>query len=122
MRGGLQLGPPGRWWDDKSFAKTIGLRKDQQQKMDVVFNANKSAILENYRSLMREEAKLEASTREPQLDRAKIFAGIDAVNQARAGLEKANAQMLLQIRQEMDAEQIAKMDKFREKPAEETAN
>ena len=117
MRGGLQLGPPGRWWDDKGFAKSIGLRKDQQKKMDLIFNANKSAILENYNSLMREESKLDAATREPQLDKAKIFAGIDAVNQARAGLEKANAQMLIQVRQEMEREQVVRMDKFRDPPS-----
>ena len=122
MRGGLQLGPPGRWWDDKSFAKAIGLRKDQQKKMDSVFNANKSAILETYRSLVREESKLEAATREPQLDKSKIFAGIDAVNQARAAAEKAKAQMLLQIRQEMDVDQVGRMEKFREKPPEDPGN
>src|SRR6516225_795456 len=24
MHGGLQVGPPGRWWDDKKFAESIG--------------------------------------------------------------------------------------------------
>jgi Spy/CpxP family protein refolding chaperone len=116
MRGGLQLGPPGRWWDDRQFAQSIGLRKDQQKRMDAIFNANKSAILENYNSLLREESRLSAATREPQLDKARIFAAIDSVNQARAGLEKANAQMLLQVRQEMDPEQIARLEKFRDLP------
>jgi hypothetical protein len=119
MRGGLQLGPPGRWWDDKGFAKSLGLRKDQQQKMDSVFNANKGAILENYRALQQQEARLEATTKEPKLDEQKIFAAIDAVNQARSALEKANAHMLLMVRQEMDADQVNRMEKFREKPPEE---
>jgi Spy/CpxP family protein refolding chaperone len=121
-RGGLQLGPPGRWWDDKEFSKTVGLRKDQQKKMDQVFNANKSAIVENYKSLQREESKLETLTKEPQPDRARIFSQIDAVNQARSSLEKANAQMLLQIRQQMDSDQINRMDRFREKPPDEAEN
>jgi Spy/CpxP family protein refolding chaperone len=119
MRGGLQLGPPGRWWDDKNFVKSIGLRMDQQKKMDAIFNANKSAILENYKSLQREESRLEALTREPQPDKARIFASIDAVNMARASVEKAYAQMQLQVRQEMDSDQIAKMDKFRDPPPAE---
>jgi Spy/CpxP family protein refolding chaperone len=119
MRGGLQLGPPGRWWDDRNFAMSIGLSKNQQQKMDAVFNANKGAILDSYRALQKEESKLEAATREQQPDRSRIFAAIDSVNQARASLEKANAQMLLQVRQQMDAGQIARMDKFREPPPSE---
>jgi Spy/CpxP family protein refolding chaperone len=119
MRGGLQLGPPGRWWDDRSFAKTLGLRKDQQKKMDAVFNSSKGSILENYRSLQKAESRLEKVTKEVPLDEARIFAGIDAVAQARAALEKSNAHMLLMVRQEMDPEQISTMDKFRDRPSEE---
>ena len=119
MRGGLQLGPPGRWWDDKGFAKSLGLRKEQQKKMDSVFDANKGAILESYKALQKQESNLEAVSREPKLDEGRIFAAIDAVNQARSALEKANAHMLLMVRQEMDAEQVARMEKFRDKPAAE---
>jgi hypothetical protein len=38
MRGGLQLGPPGRWWDDKHFAKTLHLRPEQKKRMDDLFD------------------------------------------------------------------------------------
>lgn len=120
MRGGLQLGPPGRWWDDKSFARSLNLRKDQQKRMDAIFNANKSAILESYKTLQGQESRLEAATREPKLDEARIFAAIDGVNQARSALEKANAHMLLQVRGEMDQDQVQMMDKFREKSADDT--
>ena len=119
MRGGLQLGPPGRWWDDKSFAKSLGLSKEQQKKMDAVFNSSKSSLLENYKALQREESKLEKATREARPDEARIFAGIDAVAQARAALEKANAHMLLLVRQEMDVDQIARMEKFREQASDD---
>jgi hypothetical protein len=119
MRGGLQLGPPGRWWDDKTFAKTLGLSKDQQKRMDTVFNANKGPILESYKTLQKEESNLQKLTREKKLDEAKIFAGIDSVAQARAALEKANAHMLLLVRQEMDEEQNARMERFQEAPVEE---
>ena len=115
----MQLGPPGRWWDDKGFAKTLGLSKDQQKKMDAVFNANKGSILESYKALEKEESRLQAVAREKKLDEAKIFAGIDSVAQARAGLEKANAHMLLLIRQEMDADQNARMDKYRDQASDE---
>lgn len=114
MRGGLQLGPPGRFWDDKGFARNLNLRKDQQKRMDVIFDANRSALVENYRTLQVEENRLERITKERPLDEARVFAGIDAVVQARGTLEKANAHMLLQIRHEMDPEQVTRMDKSRE--------
>src|ERR1700743_1913870 len=48
MRGGLQLGPPGRWWDDKHFAKDLKLRPDQQRRMDSIFEQNRPALLKRY--------------------------------------------------------------------------
>ena len=84
--------------------------------MDAVFNVNKGAILDSYKALKKEESKLEAVTKETRPDEAKIYAGIEAVAQARAALEKVNTHMLLQIRQEMDADQIARMEKFRAQP------
>jgi Spy/CpxP family protein refolding chaperone len=109
----------GRWWDDKSVARTLGLSKDQQKKMDGVFAANRAQLLESYNALQREQSNLEALNKEKKPDEAKIFASIDAVAQARAALAKANAHMLLQVRQEMDAEQNARMQKLREQSGED---
>ena len=50
MRGGLQLGPPGRWWDDKAFATSVGLNSDQQHRMDDVFGANKGNLVKLYKT------------------------------------------------------------------------
>ncbi len=50
-RNALQIGPTGRWWDDKSVARTVGLRGEQQKKMDGIFDANKSAIVASYKTL-----------------------------------------------------------------------
>jgi Spy/CpxP family protein refolding chaperone len=107
-----QFGPVGRWWDNKSVVQTIGLRSDQQKKMDVVFNANKPAILNSYKTLLKEQANLDALSKKPQVDQASMFAAIDAVSQARASLQKATTQMLLQVRQLMDPDQIAKLEKL----------
>jgi Spy/CpxP family protein refolding chaperone len=116
------LGPPGRWWDDRNFAMSIGLTKDQQHKMDAIFNKSKPALLDKYNSLQMEQSKLEALMNLPQPDKQRLFTQIDAVNQARAALEKVNTQMLLQIRQQMQPEQVARLDKLREKPPDEPEN
>jgi Spy/CpxP family protein refolding chaperone len=112
-------GPPGRWWDDRGFAKSVGLRKDQQKKMDQVFNANRTAILDSYNTLKKEQTQLDALSKQPKLDEARIFASIDAVAQARAALAKANAHMLLQVRQELDPDQVERVEKLRGTPSEE---
>jgi Spy/CpxP family protein refolding chaperone len=108
--GGLQLGPPGRWWDDKKFAKNLGLRPEQQKKMDTVFNANKGLIFQRFDDLQREENRMQELTRQTPLQEAAIFAQVDRVSQARAALEKATAHLSLLLRQEMDADQISKLE------------
>jgi Spy/CpxP family protein refolding chaperone len=112
IRTGLQFGPVGRWWDNKAVVQAIGLRRDQQKKMDEIFNSNKPAILSSYKSFLSEQSKLNAIGKESQTDKARLFAAIDAVNQARASLQKNTTQMLLQIRQQMDAAQITKLEKI----------
>ena len=113
MRGGLQLGPPGRWWDDKHFAKDLRLRTDQQRRMDALFEQNRPSLLRSYEVLEQEQGRMEALTRAKTLDEAGLFAQIDRVAQARANLEKANTHFLLQIRAEMDMEQISRLEQHR---------
>jgi hypothetical protein len=50
-------------------------------------------------------------SRSPNPDEAALFTQIDRVAQARAELEKAKTHMLLQIRKEMDADQISRLEK-----------
>ena len=109
-RNALQFGPAGRWWDDKTVVQAIGLRREQQRKMDTIFDANKPAILDSYKTFLKAQANLTAVNKDPQADKAKVFAAIDAVNEARSSLQKATSAMLLQIRQEMDPNQITKLE------------
>jgi Spy/CpxP family protein refolding chaperone len=111
-RSSQQFGPVGRWWDDRSVVKTVGIGKEQQKKMDAIFDANKPAILESYKKFLSEQSALDKINKDPKSDQATIFAAIDAVSKARASLQKATAQMLLEIRQQMNADQISKLEKL----------
>lgn len=108
----VQFGPVGRWWDDRTVVQSIGLRHEQQRQMDTIFNANKPAIVSSYKTFLNEQAKLKALNKDPKVDQTRLFTAIDEVNQARAALQKATAQMLLQIRQQMSPDQIEKLEKL----------
>jgi hypothetical protein len=110
-RSGLQLGLPGRWWDDGKTAKKLGLRSDQQRRMDDIFESNKTNLANLLGNLQREETHLTSLSPSELQNEAKVFAAIDHVAQARADLEKASAHTLLLIRQQMDSSQIATLDK-----------
>jgi Spy/CpxP family protein refolding chaperone len=88
----------------------VNLRKDQQKSMDAIFNANKPAIIATYKTFEKEQANLNSVSGTAQVDKSQMFAAIDRVNQARAALEKANTEMLLQIRNQLDPAQIAKLE------------
>jgi hypothetical protein len=113
MRAGLQLGPPGRWWDDKHFAKTLHLRPEQKKRMDDLFDENRSTLVSRYQALQQEESKMEVLSHAQTLEESVLFAQIDRVAQARAELEKANTHLLLQVRKEMDSDQITHLDASR---------
>lgn len=113
MRGGLQLGPPGRWWDDKKFAKSLGLNSDQQKRMDNVFGQNRDVLLSRQDALQHAEGRLESLTHSGKPTESALFAEIDHVTQARADLEKAYTHMLLQLRDEMTPDQIGKLEDYR---------
>jgi len=113
VRADLQLGPPGRWWDDKSFVKSLKLRPDQQTRMDAIFEQNRNALLSRHESLLQAESQMEEVSKAPAPDEDALFTQIDRVARARAELEKAYTHMLLQIRKEMDADQISRLEKHR---------
>jgi Spy/CpxP family protein refolding chaperone len=102
---------PGRWWDDKKTMRSLNLRPEQQERMDAIFNANKDNLMGLYTNLQREQQRFVQMPREDLQDESKVFAQIDRVAQARADLEKANFHTLIQIRHEMDPEQLAALDK-----------
>ncbi len=113
VRGGLQVGPPGRWWDDKHFAKDLQLRPEQQRHMDVMFETNRAVLLKRYEDLQGEQSRMETLVHAKMLDESTLFAQIDRIAQARAELEKANTHLLLQLRGEMDGDQLARLEQHR---------
>jgi Spy/CpxP family protein refolding chaperone len=111
---GLQLGPPGqRWWDDKSVAKSLKLKPEQQTRMDAIFEDNRNTLVTRFQDLQQAETHMDELTKGASLDEAALFAQIDRIAEARAALAKASTHMFLQIRNEMDPDQIARLDKQR---------
>jgi Spy/CpxP family protein refolding chaperone len=110
-RVGLQLGPPGRWWDDKSMIKTLKLSPEQQTHMDAIFEQNRNVLYARLETVHQAEAQMVELSRSPTPDEPAILAQIDRVYQARADLDKADTHFLLLLRREMDAEQIKRLEK-----------
>jgi protein CpxP len=94
----LPGGASGRWWNNPQMARRLDLTPDQQKKMDDVFQQSRLKLIDLTAALDKEEAILEPLVEADQPDAPKIRVQIDRIAQARADLEKANANMLLGIR------------------------
>ena len=113
----LQTGLSGTWWREQYWIKELNLTPDQQKKMDEAFRQNKLKLIDLTAALEKEELMLEPLIENIKPgDEPKIQAGIDRVADARAGLEKANARMLLAIREIMTQEQWDKLQTHKGKP------
>ena len=111
-----QLGPLGRWWDDRHFAKDLKLRPDQQGRMDSIFEANRPALARGLEDLQLEQNRLDAMYRSKSLDEGTLYAQIDRVSQARAELGKLYAHFQLQLRAEMGPDQLSRLDEANKAP------
>ena len=76
----------------------LSLTAEQQQKMDDVFQQSRIKLIDLTATLDKEEAILEPLMKAERLDEIKVGMQIDKVADARAKLEKVNAQMFLGVR------------------------
>jgi len=111
LRSEPQISLPGRWWDDKKTVKNLGLRSDQQQRMDDIFSASRGNLFSLLENVQHEHERFVSMPREDLQDETKVFAAIDHLAQAQADLDKAYFHFWLQIRKEMDPVQLAALDK-----------
>ena len=102
-----------RWWNNPQLVEKLGVSQDQIKKMDDIFQQHRLKLIDLNASLQKAEATMEPLMAADQPDEAKIVAQIDRVAQARAELEKANARMLLGIRQVLTPDQWKKLQQER---------
>ena len=111
MRGIL---PPGRWWKNAEVVKAIGLDDAQVQKIEHVFQDSRMKLVDVHANLQKEELKLEPVLEADNPDESAVLAAIDRITAARAGLEKANAQMAFAIRRVLTPDQWKKLRDLRQ--------
>jgi protein CpxP len=109
MEQAFHMGPRGRWWDNPEFAQKIGISSEQQKKMDDIFQQSRLKLIDMHAAVEKQETILEPLISADQPNEGQILKQIDAVAQARAELEKANARMLLGLRGVLTADQWKKL-------------
>ena len=109
MRSGFRIGPPGMWWHNPDIIQKLTLTPDQQKRMDDILQQSRLQLIDLRANLEKQELLMEPMLASNPPDTNKILAQIDHTAQARAELEKANAKMLLGIRNVLTPDQWTKL-------------
>jgi len=109
MRSGVRLGPPGMWWHNPDLVQKLTLTPDQQKRMDDILQQSRLQLVDLRANVEKQELLMEPMLAANPPDTNKVLAQIDHTAQARAELEKANAKMLLGIRNVLTPDQWTKL-------------
>ena len=109
MRSGVRVGPPGIWWHNPDLVQKLTLTPDQQKKMDDILQQSRLQLIDLRANVEKQELLMEPMLAANPPDTNKVLAQIDKTAQARAELEKANAKMLLGIRNVLTPDQWTKL-------------
>lgn len=103
-----------RWWNDPRVAQQLNLTDQQKHQMEDIFLQHRLKLIDLNANLEKQETLLHPMIEADQPDEGKILSQIDAVAQARADLEKANARMLFDLRKTLTPDQWHKLQAMRE--------
>jgi len=109
MRSGFRIGPPGIWWHNPDLIQKLTLTPDQQKRMDDILQQSRLQLIDLRANVEKQELLMEPMLAANPPDTNKVLAQIDRTAQARAELEKANAKMLLGIRNVLTPDQWTKL-------------
>jgi Spy/CpxP family protein refolding chaperone len=109
MRSGFHIGPPGIWWHNPDLIQKLTLTPDQQKRMDDILQQSRLQLVDLRANVEKQELLMEPMLAANPPDTNKVLAQIDHTAQARAELEKANAKMLLGIRNVLTPDQWTKL-------------
>jgi Spy/CpxP family protein refolding chaperone len=109
MRSGFRIGPPGIWWHNPDLIQKLTLTPDQLKRMDDILQQSRLQLVDLRANVEKQELLMEPMLAANPPDTNKVLAQIDHTAQARAELEKANAKMLLGIRNVLTPDQWTKL-------------
>jgi Spy/CpxP family protein refolding chaperone len=97
------------WWHNPDLVQKLVLTPDQQKRMDDILQQSRLQLVDLRANVEKQELLIGPMLAANPPDTNKVLAQIDHTAQARAELEKANAKMLLGIRNVLTPEQWTKL-------------
>jgi Spy/CpxP family protein refolding chaperone len=99
----------GKWWKNAQLAEEIGLTSDQADRIEKAFVRSRPLLIDLRADLEKKQFALQQAMEDRSAERRDLEKRIEAVENARAELQKTRAGMLLDIRQVLKPEQWEKL-------------
>lgn len=106
-------GIEGRWWANPRIIAALKITDEQRKGMDEILYAHREKLIDLQADLEKANLAMEPLMNADEPNQAAIEAEIDKVVGARAALEKANADFLLDIRMKLTPDQWKQVKAFR---------
>ncbi len=106
--------PEGKWWKKPRIAAEIGLSSDQAREIEAIFVRSRGKLIDLRAELQKKQAELQDAMEDESADRGAVASKIEAVEDARAGLQKTRALMFLDMKRVLRTEQWERLREMQE--------
>jgi Spy/CpxP family protein refolding chaperone len=97
--------PEGKWWKRPRIAAAIDLTSEQVGRIESIFSRARPTLIDLKADLEKKQGDLQDVLDDANADRRAVASRIDAVEDARAELQKARILMVLDMKQVLKPEQ-----------------
>jgi Spy/CpxP family protein refolding chaperone len=97
--------PEGKWWKRPRIAAAIDLTSEQEGRIESIFSRARPTLIDLKADLEKKQGELQDALDDANADRRAIAERVDAVENARAELQKARILMVLDMKQVLNPEQ-----------------
>jgi Spy/CpxP family protein refolding chaperone len=97
--------PDGKWWKRPRVAEEINLSREQEGRIEAIFIRARPILIDRKANLEKKQGELQDALDDANADRRAIAERVDAVENARAELQKARILMVLDMKQVLNPEQ-----------------
>lgn len=101
--------PQGLWWNKPGVAEELGLSPEQKARLEQIVSQRLQVMIDARGAVKKAQLELRLLAQKEPLDVQKAREAFEAVQQARARLEKERFELLLSQRQVLTAEQWQKV-------------
>jgi len=97
--------PDGKWWKNPRVAADLGLSPDQSTEIEKIFVRSRSKLIDLRADLEKKQLDLQVAMDDKTANRSAVEKKIEAVENARASLQKTRALMILDMKQVLKPDQ-----------------